>query len=100
MRRALGDLGVAAVTTVFVMGLLLSAGGIWQHVGGDDLHGFMLPRYVETARRLFHERRLALWNPYEYGGAPLFAGGYGLTFYLPAPLLFATLSPYWALQGL
>jgi hypothetical protein len=76
------------------MALLLSAGGIWQHVGGDDLHGYLVPHYVETARAIVREGRLPLWNPYEYCGAPLLADPQGLSFYPPALLLFASLPPY------
>lgn len=100
MRTWLRDAGAAFLAAGVVMALLLDAGGIWDHVGGDDLHGHLLPRYVETARALLHEHRLPLWNPWEYCGAPLLGEAQGLTFYLPAPLLFTSLTPYWALQGL
>lgn len=90
----------AAIATVLVMLLLLSAGGVWSLVGGQDLHGAFLPKYIEAARALFHEHRLPLWNPWELCGTPLFAVIQGLVLYLPAPLLFLVLPPFWALQGL
>jgi hypothetical protein len=80
--------------------LLLSGGGVWSLVGGQDLHGAFLPKYVEGARALFREGRLPLWNPWELCGAPLFAVIQGLVLYLPAPALFAVLPQYWALQAL
>jgi len=91
---------VASATTVVVMLLLFSGGGIWSLVGGQDLHGAFLPKYVEAGRALFGEGRLPLWNPWELCGTPLFAVIQGLVLYLPAPLLFWLLPPYWALQAL
>lgn len=91
---------VAAGATALVMALLLSGGGVWTLVGGQDLHGAFLPKYLEAGRALFGEGRLPLWNPWELCGTPLFAVIQGLVLYLPAPLLFWLLPPYWALQAL
>jgi len=90
----------AAIVTVLVMALLLSGGGVWSLVGGQDLHGAFVPKYVEAARALLVEHRLPLWNPWELCGTPLFAVIQGLVLYLPAPLLFHVLPPFWALQAL
>jgi hypothetical protein len=93
-------LRAALATTVLVMILILSGGGVWLHVWGQDLHAAFLPKYVEAARALFREGRLPLWNPWEFCGAPLFAVTQGLVLYLPTPVLFALLPPYAALQAL
>ncbi len=81
-------------------GLIQAGGGVWDHLGGWDLHGAFLPKYIEAPRALFEEGRLPLWNPYEFCGAPLFATIQGLILYPPVPILFAFLPPFWALQGL
>lgn len=94
------DFLAAIVLAGSAFGLLMATGGIWDHVGGWDLHGAFLPKYIEASRALFQEGRLPLWNPYEFCGAPMFATIQGLVAYLPVPVLFAVLSPYWALQGL
>jgi hypothetical protein len=99
-RAAWWPLPVAVAATALVMLLLLRSGGIWLLVDGQDLHGAFLPKYIEAARALFNEGRLPLWNPWEMCGTPLFATIQGLVLYLPAPLLFALLPPYWALQAL
>lgn len=98
--RAARPIVVAALATVVVMLLLATGGGIWSLVGGQDLHGAFLPKYIEAARALFDEHRLPLWNPWELCGTPLFAVIQGLVLYLPAPLLFHVLPPFWALQAL
>lgn len=95
----LADGAVAALVTAAIMGGLLAAGGIWEHVGGDDLHGWFLPRYEEAARAIVHEGRLPLWNPWEFTGAPLLAQAQG-SIYPPVPVLFAALPPRDALQAL
>jgi hypothetical protein len=92
------DLAAAILTSAGLWGLILAAGGIWQHVGGFDLHAHFLPRYLESARALMREGRLPLWNPWEFGGTPLFAQAQGLSLYLPVPVLFAVLPAYGALQ--
>jgi hypothetical protein len=98
-RPWLWDGAAAAIVTAAIVATLLAAGGIWAHVGGDDLHGWFLPRYEEAARALFREGRLPLWNPWEFCGSPLLAQAQG-SIYPPVPPLFAALRPYWALQAL
>lgn len=98
--RAARPIAIAALATAIVMLLLASGGGVWSLVGGQDLHGAFLPKYIEAARALFGEHRLPLWNPWELCGTPLFAVIQGLVLYPPAPLLFWILTPFWALQAL
>ena len=92
------DLGLAVATAAFVMGPLLSAGGIWRHVGGDDLHGIFVPKY-EYAARAARALRLPLWNRDEFCGMPLLAAGQGGVLYPPVVALFATLNAWSALQA-
>lgn len=81
-----------------MLAILLSFGGIWDHVGGTDLHGAFLPKYELGAHLLTRELRLPLWNPAEFCGEPMFGVIQGAVLYPPVPLLFGTLSPWLALQ--
>lgn len=98
-RPWLGDAAAAALVTAAIMAALLAAGGVWSHVGGGDMHAWILPHYGEAARAIVAEGRLPLWNPWEFCGAPLLAQAQG-SIYPPVPVLFAALTPYWAIQAL
>ncbi len=87
---ALGIAGAAA-------GLALWSGGFGSRVGGDDLYGLLLPKYRYAAERL-REGHVALWNPYEFCGAPLLGMAQGGTLYPPLLLVNVALTPFTAIQ--
>jgi hypothetical protein len=94
----LADLGLAVACAALVMTAVLSSGGIWRHVGGDDLHGIFVPKY-EYAARAARAGRLPLWNRDEFCGLPLLGTGQGAVLYPPVVVLFAALEPWRALQA-
>jgi hypothetical protein len=96
-RYWLRDLLAAVACTAVIAGTLLTRGGIWEHVGGADLHGEYIPRFVYAAEAV-RALRLPLWNPFEFCGTPLLGSGQGVL-YPPVLVLFGTLTPWTALQA-
>jgi hypothetical protein len=88
-----------AVAAAAVVAVILATGGVWEHVGGGDLHGTFLPKYEAAAHAILVEHRVPLWNPYEFCGLPLLGSGQGAVLYPPVWLAFGTLPRWAALQA-
>jgi hypothetical protein len=98
--RALSlDAATGLLGAGIVVGLLLLGGGIWGHQNFPDLHGGFLPKYEYVARAIVYEKRLPLWNPFEFCGMPLLASPQYGALYPPVPILFALLPIRAALQA-
>ncbi|MGH7893431.1 MAG: hypothetical protein ACREQL_02125, partial [Candidatus Binatia bacterium] len=97
--RATVDLAIVAGAVVAVVACLLVRGGVWEHVGGGDLHGTYVPKYEAAAHAILVEHRLPLWNPYEFCGLPLLGVGHGAVLYPPVWLAFGALPRWAALQA-
>jgi hypothetical protein len=93
----LRDFLAALAGTAAIMGVILASGGIWEHVGGADLHGAYIPRFVYAAESI-SRLRLPLWNPYEFCGQPFLGLGLG-ALYPPVLVLFSAFDPRTAFQA-
>ena len=97
--RAAADLALALGVAASIVACLLVQGGVWERVGGGDLHGTYLPKYEAAAHAVLARHRLPLWNPYEFCGLPLLGVGHGAVLYPPTWVAFGFLPRWQALQA-
>ena len=93
------DFVTAAAIACLTELLLRRSGGVWDHVGGADLHGIFISKY-EYGARAIRELRLPLWNRTEFCGAPLLATAQAALLYPPVIWWFNVLPPKQALSFL
>lgn len=98
LQRLSPHLQVALLVTMIAAVVGARTGGIWTHVTSPDLHALFLPKFQAAARAILYERRLPLWNPFEYCGLPFLANSQAAALYPPVWLCFGIFSSFTALQ--